>query len=113
MEHDRLFAVVDVKMIRHHVFAEHEAVAEALRRHVPQHIVVVLVAGGDQACGMAWVRQQMFPRCMVADIEGQAELAVLNVDPGNVLQIRSTLGRIHLVRIELGAEFQIADREHE
>ena len=113
VEDDGLFAVVHVKIIRHHMFAEHEAVAEPLSRHVPEHIVVVLVARGDQARGMARIRQQMFSRFMIADIVGQTELAVLDIDPGDVLQIRRALGRIHDIGIQFRAEFEVADRKHD
>ena len=44
MECDALLAVVDVEVVRNHVFAQHKSIVEALRGDVAQRVVVVLVA---------------------------------------------------------------------
>ena len=44
MEGDTLLAVVDVEVVRNHMFAQHKAIAKALRSDVAQRVVVVLVA---------------------------------------------------------------------
>ena len=68
VEHDPLFAVVYVEIVRHHMFAQYETVSESLRRNVPQHVVVILVAGSDQPRGMTRIRLQLFAGSVIADI---------------------------------------------
>ena len=61
VEGNSFLAVVDVKIFRHHMLAQHESVTKALRRRVADHIVVVLVPGGDESRGMTRVRLQFLP----------------------------------------------------
>lgn len=111
MEGDALLAVMHIQVIRHHVLAQHEAVAEALRRQIVEDVVVVLIAGSDETRRVAGIGLQFLPLQRIADLLGQAELAVRHMDAGHVLQVHRALGRVHFIVIERHAELQIGDGE--
>ena len=111
VERDAFLAVVDVEIIRDDVFAEDEAVAEALRGDAAQRVVVVLVARHHEADGVAGIGLQLFTEIRVADVVVQAELRIRHVGTGDVLQVDGALRGIHAVVVEMDTEFKIGDGE--
>ena len=106
---ERVLAVVDVEVARDDVLAHDEAVAEALHGHVVQHLVVVLVAREHEADRVAGIGLELLAEPRVADVVPQAELAVADVDAGDVLQVAGADRRIHLFMVELHAELEVRD----
>ena len=93
------------------VFAEDEAVAEALRGDAAQRVVVVLVTRHHEADGVAGIGLQLFTEIRVADVVVQAELRIRHVGAGDVLQVDGALRGIHAVVVEMDTEFEIGDGE--
>jgi hypothetical protein len=110
VEDDPLLAVVDIEAFRDHVLPEDEAIAEPLHGHIAEDLVVILVAGGEEADGMAGIGDKLLLELVVADALIDDELGVLNVDIMGVLQVHGAPGRVHLIGVHEGAEFEVLDR---
>lgn len=93
------------------MFAEDEAVAEALRGDAAQRVVVVLVAGHHEADGVAWIRLELFAQKRISDVVIQTELRICYMGAGDILQIDGALCGIHAVVVEMDTEFEIGDGE--
>ena len=76
MKDDALLTVVDVEIVRHHMFSEHETIPESLHGDIVQHLIVVLVAGHHQPNGMARIRLKRLAENRVANIVVKTELRI-------------------------------------
>jgi len=109
MERDAFLAIVDVEVVSDDMFAEDEAIAEALCGDAAQRVVVVLIARHHEADGVAGIGLQLFTKKCVADVVVQAELRIRHMGARDILQIDGTLRGIHTVVVEMDAELQIGD----
>ena len=71
---DCILRVVHVQMLRARVFAKHEAVLEALGRHVAEYLVIVLVAARHETDRVTRTRLKLLAKVRVADVLVKAEL---------------------------------------
>ena len=44
VQYDALLAVMDVKIVSHHVLSQNESVTKSLRRYVSQNVIVILIS---------------------------------------------------------------------
>ncbi len=86
VEDDGLFAIVHVQIVGADMLSQDEAVAESLDGHVAEDLVVILIAGGMEADGLAGVGLEGFPEMGVADILVQAELGILHDQSGDIFE---------------------------
>ena len=68
MERDAFLTIVDVKVVGDDMFAEDEAVAEALHGDAAERIVIVLIARHHEADSVAGIGLQLFTEIRVANI---------------------------------------------
>ena len=68
MERDAFLAIVDVEVVSDDMFAEDEAIAEALCGDAAQRVVVILIDGHHEAYGVAGIGLQLFTEIRVANI---------------------------------------------
>ena len=111
VEGDAVLAVVDIEIVGDHMLPEHESVLKALYGDIAQDIVIVLVARHHQSHRVAGIFTELLFEHRVSDILIQAELTVTDRNAGDVLKIRTALGRVHLVLVQMDAQLQICHRE--
>ena len=101
VESDALFAVMNVQIVGHHMLAQNKSVPEALSRHIAQHIIVVLVTGGNKACSVTGIGLQFLAQKGVSNLFIQAELRVRNIYTRYILQSHRRLRGVHFIFVQM------------